>query len=774
MKRSNRSVRIRNRVFLTLITALILVSLFVSLVKYSYDEAKEIGFENLHLQTKAVKEDIELQMASDMENLQTMASFAAKLYSDGESMEIVMKSFNAIGLIEEVGILFPDNTFTTRVGKVQTTGKLDFREEIEKAPYVSGVVYDVTEENSKIVRSAVPISTADGRVAGILYGKINLETLEKRMLENASSTTTVQIFVIERGNGNFIVNTVNKELKNFDVFEDREFVDGYEYENFRTVVLGGGRGNAAYVSKYMTNTTLYMHYAPLAISNWQIMMAEPEEIVFREAEETGRTMAMVFTAIIIVMGAYLLLLFSGERKDSRLNFISSKIRKLLLGINKQETSVRSALENITTYSNARSSFFVDSGGDDYNYVTPGAREVALISDDRAYLVSKILNRVAKACGEKGTNLTTEKFVANKTLADESPELYRLLKKAKIKRVVFTGIVGKKNHISVLGCINPRRFSGVHLLLEDISVCFSMAIYNKKYLNKTEAVASTDSLTGLFNRMAYKTDLLKLDEKHPTDFSCIYLDVNELHVVNNKYGHATGDGMLLYIANSIREVFLESAIYRIGGDEFLIFTENTPKEEIEDMIEILNKKIESMDYHVSIGMDFRSKNTDTEAMVSNAEKRMYEDKAKYYQSKEHRIIKKENTGEVDRITTGIREFDALLSVLSNRYHGIYCVSLESGKARRILMPAYLNQFSEENDLFEAAFAYYVREMVHPDHQRAMLSFINYEVIKRQLLAGEMPSIEYEKINGDKVILSVYGLSSKENENSETLWVFENKD
>ena len=33
-----------------------------------------------------------------------------------------------------------------------------------------------------------------------------------------------------------------------------------------------------------------------------------------------------------------------------------------------------------------------------------------------------------------------------------------------------------------------------------------------------------------------------------------IDVNELHAVNNKYGHAAGDEMLLYIANTLKEVF----------------------------------------------------------------------------------------------------------------------------------------------------------------------------------------------------------------------------
>ena len=126
-----------------------------------------------------------------------------------------------------------------------------------------------------------------------------------------------------------------------------------------------------------------------------------------------------------------------------------------------------------------------------------------------------------------------------------------------------------------------------------------------------------------------------------------------------------------------------------------------------------------------------------------------------------------------MVTGIGEIDTLLHILSHRYHGIYNVSLSSGKAHRILMPSYLSQFSESTDKFKDAFIYYVREMVHPDDRRAMMSFLNYEAIKRQVLDGKIPSISYKKVNGHKVVLSVYPLSGKESTVDETIWVFENQ-
>ncbi len=308
-----------------------------------------------------------------------------------------------------------------------------------------------------------------------------------------------------------------------------------------------------------------------------------------------------------------------------------------------------------------------------------------------------------------------------------------------------------------------------LLLEDIAVCFSIAIYNKKHLNKTEIAATTDSLTGVSNRVTYKKDLLIFDEEKPQEFSCVYIDVNELHLRNNKYGHAAGDEMLLYIANTLKEVFYGHKIYRVGGDEFLVFAENSSQDDIKRGIDMLTKQLEPMDYHVAVGMSYRTQNTDTEEMVREAEIRMYEAKAQYYQNKEKKNAVITNDKGYVYTKTGILEIDAMISILNEKYNGIYRVDLDTDRAHRILMPAYLG-YNENEDHFSGLLTKYIDESVAPEFHRAAMSFLNYEALKRQLLEGKIPRITYKKTGGDTVILSVYKLSDEENSVNNTLWVF----
>ena len=111
---------------------------------------------------------------------------------------------------------------------------------------------------------------------------------------------------------------------------------------------------------------------------------------------------------------------------------------------------------------------------------------------------------------------------------------------------------------------------------------------------------------------------------------------------------------------------------------------------------------------------------------------------------------------------------MLSVLKEKYNGIYRVSLSTDTARRILMPAYLN-YNENEEHFSNLFSKYVSESVEPDYHRALLSFLNYEAIRHQLAEGKIPRILYKKSGGETVILSVYKLGDGELV-SDTLWVF----
>ena len=388
-------------------------------------------------------------------------------------------------------------------------------------------------------------------------------------------------------------------------------------------------------------------------------------------------------------------------------------------------------------------------------------------DAKKYIRSELLRYVSELHTLKGKVLNILSIKPNKYLYKTNPTLYSFLKENKIFDISLSGTVNSSNHTTILAVFNAKYSKQVRILAEKISACFSMALYNKNYLNRTKLIATTDSLTGAFNRVAYKNDLLVLEQEDNTNVACLYVDVNELHLINNKYGHTVGDEMLIYIANTLKDVFYGHNVYRMGGDEFLVFCKNITPDAIKDKIEQLNAELSLRKYHVAIGVSFRAQNIYVEEMVREAEVRMYEEKAEFYQNKQQNTTENSNKDYI-QAKTGILEIDTMLSVLKENYNGIYRVSLDTDKARHILMPAYLG-YNENEEHFSSLFSKYVSEWVDPDYHRSVMSFLNYEAIIHQLAEDKTPKITFKKNNGESVVLSVYKLSDTDTVVN-TLWVF----
>ena len=85
-------------------------------------------------------------------------------------------------------------------------------------------------------------------------------------------------------------------------------------------------------------------------------------------------------------------------------------------------------------------------------------------------------------------------------------------------------------------------------------------------------AMTDDLTGALSRLAGKEALASLLEEYPAldePLSVCMLDVNNLKAVNDLYGHAAGDALLIKIAASVRRLLHgREYLMRLSGDEFV--------------------------------------------------------------------------------------------------------------------------------------------------------------------------------------------------------------
>lgn len=173
---------------------------------------------------------------------------------------------------------------------------------------------------------------------------------------------------------------------------------------------------------------------------------------------------------------------------------------------------------------------------------------------------------------------------------------------------------------------------VFSLLGVTSGCVVSRMRIKGYISEKmlHAVSRTDQLTKMNNQNAFQLDMYTFYSSFKKSLTCIYIDVNGLHKLNNERGHSEGDKMLQYVASQIIEYFGKETAYRTGGDEFIVFIPDVNREIVAKKISDFNGAIEKMGYSVAIGYEIISSHHFTiEELVHNADLRMQEAKNLYH-------------------------------------------------------------------------------------------------------------------------------------------------
>lgn len=148
-------------------------------------------------------------------------------------------------------------------------------------------------------------------------------------------------------------------------------------------------------------------------------------------------------------------------------------------------------------------------------------------------------------------------------------------------------------------------------------------------------AMHDPLTGLANRDAFRNNIAALmnDASAKTNSALLFLDGDNFKVINDTWGHAAGDCVLIEAAKRMVE-FGEKRhqSYRLGGDEFamILYGVHTARE-VEFICAALSQQfIRPFDLHnghtasmsLSIGFALAWENASVEALLEQADRNMY--------------------------------------------------------------------------------------------------------------------------------------------------------
>lgn len=162
------------------------------------------------------------------------------------------------------------------------------------------------------------------------------------------------------------------------------------------------------------------------------------------------------------------------------------------------------------------------------------------------------------------------------------------------------------------------------------------------INQISKDTYRDSLTNVGNKNAYAKKIEELNAKIAkgfTAFAIVMIDINCLKQMNDNYGHTFGDEYLKNCCHIICEVYKNSPVYRIGGDEFAVILVNDDykkrEQKLDEIIQIFIHEYNDKNLSpwercsAAVGMsDYRAEDKKAELTFRRADEKMYLEKVKF--------------------------------------------------------------------------------------------------------------------------------------------------
>jgi len=153
--------------------------------------------------------------------------------------------------------------------------------------------------------------------------------------------------------------------------------------------------------------------------------------------------------------------------------------------------------------------------------------------------------------------------------------------------------------------------------------------------KLEYESSHDSLTGLLNRRSYDKFVqaeISRSTRYSSSLSLIIFDVDSFKVINDRYGHGTGDLVLVDLAREVAGLVRETdMVFRVGGDEFAVVCPETDADGAFQLAEKIRRRVEQYPFAtdstetISLGIAEFQKGITKEQLYCNADKALYQAK-----------------------------------------------------------------------------------------------------------------------------------------------------
>lgn len=132
------------------------------------------------------------------------------------------------------------------------------------------------------------------------------------------------------------------------------------------------------------------------------------------------------------------------------------------------------------------------------------------------------------------------------------------------------------------------------IMQFLTEQISLVLTSHQLLNQTIYLSKFDQLTGLYNRWylnELESTIIPYSLRHKEEFYYVMMDINNLKIINDIYGHISGDVYIKEFALLLKKHSRETDILiRIGGDEFVGIYFEIDKDSLISKMKIINENL----------------------------------------------------------------------------------------------------------------------------------------------------------------------------------------
>lgn len=297
----------RSRVMMaiTLFSAIVLSGTVFVCAKRAGEEVTQRSFDELTTATKELAKDINNATRTDQTILSAMAELIAG--QDEDDLDSVLRIMNTFSLdktfVSAVALLRPDGTLLLTDGaRYDVSGTFDFETEAARGAYISDRVTSYFAPEKLVVRNVVPVKR-DGETIAILYGVVLLQELSRNYQIDLYNGNAV-LLLVDGNNGDILLDTWHDSLGNLSDLRGRKMLKGYTYEETMEKIPNGIGGDMCIVSR-STGLTIYLHYEPVGINNWSVVLGVSEQDALAGTRGVVKILYLMSVIVGVILLSYL-------------------------------------------------------------------------------------------------------------------------------------------------------------------------------------------------------------------------------------------------------------------------------------------------------------------------------------------------------------------------------------------------------------------------------------------------------------------------------------